>query len=334
MVLPRLALVGDPRSISPWLLSAMTRVGRLEAICGPGAEECPLSVPVRWAFSDASRMLREAEPEGVVIQCPMRERAALIKQCLAAAARVLLTGIPAAAAMCRRLDSMGKVTGRAILAASAIRFSPAVRQAERLLESGRFGLPVSLAVRSSWPSSHRGPAPASPSPVDPDQVFEAVDLVFALLGGLRQVHASIHATGVLSALCNAENGANVLLECHSSGDPELDGVEIDLRAADGTWLRIDRAGHLTCARGSKVEAWHHPSAATADPAKELGYEGLLAEFRRTLVDHRGVSGGLLRPAPAVTATVEAIFASGQKNRPTRPTRSEGSQAEDVAAATP
>ncbi len=334
MVLPRLALVGDPRCISPWLISAITRVGRLEAVCGPGAEEYPLSVPVRWAFSDVSRMLREAEPEGVVIHGPVHERAALIKQCLAATARVLLTGIPAPAAMCRRLDSLGKVAGRAILAASAVRFSPAARQAQRLLESGRFGQPVSLSVCSSWPQSRSTVVNTTQSPVDPDQVFEVMDLVAALLGDLQQVHASMHPTGVLSALCKAENGANVLLECHSGGDPELDGVELDLRAADGTWLRIDRSRHLTCARASKVEAWHHPSAATADPTKESGYEGLLAEFRKVLADQRGVASGLLNPAPTVTATVEAVFASAHKGRPIKLTRQEGSRPEDLAAAVP
>lgn len=317
MIPPRLALIGPPSQVSPWLLAAAARVGRFEAVCDPAAEEQPLPVPARWIFTDVAKMLRETEPDGVILHRPIAERPGLIKQCLATGVAVLLTGVPGPASACRRLDSMGRVASKAVLAASAARYAPATRQARRVLEGGRFGLPVSMSVRSTWPRS-AGTGGGPPQPVEPDQIFEAVDLVALLLGNWRQVYAVAHEAGVLIVAGTTASGVVVQMECHAGGEPEAVGLEIELWAADGTWLRIDRERRLVCARGSRVEGWHRPTLPTVDPAVELGYESLLADFRRRMAEGRKAGFGLVPPAAAAAAVGEAILASAAKGRPMNP----------------
>ena len=92
---PRLAFAGSPRSVSPWLLNAISRIGVFEAICGEDAEREITRFHARWAFeNDLTAMLKEAEPEGVVLASPLPERPRLIKECLTAGASVLVIGPP------------------------------------------------------------------------------------------------------------------------------------------------------------------------------------------------------------------------------------------------
>jgi predicted dehydrogenase len=312
MPLPRFAFVGSPRAASPWLLQALGRVGTLEAICDGEAERDVARYQARWAFSDLGALLKEAEPDGIVLEQPAAERAGVIKQCLASGVGVLLTGLPGSSPACKRLSSIASLAGRVLLAAPAIRFAPAVAVARRLLDSGKFGVPVSLAIQSS----RRGAARAGPKddgPVPVDQIFEAVDLVQHLLGPIQQVYAMAHAEGVLAANGATDGGVIVSFMFHASGAAETAGVRLELRAADGTVLRIDQDCRLACGNGSRVDAAHCISLATVDPAVELGYEGLAAEFRRHLEGGRG-SPGMVGPVGAVVAASEAILASAARGR--------------------
>jgi predicted dehydrogenase len=206
-----------------------------------------------------------------------------------------------------------KLSGRSILAASAIRFAPAILLAKRLLDSGKVGVPVSMSVSCTWRGSPRqgsdddGAVPA-------DQVFETVDAVHFLLGPLAQVSAVVHDDGVLLATGTCLSSTVISLACFASGPAEAVGIELEIRGADGTILRVDRDARLICANGTRVDAAHRSTLASADPAVELGYEGLAAEFRRLATAGRG-GAGLIGPVTAVVATTEAVLESAAKRRP-------------------
>lgn len=308
----RLAFVGPARDASPWLLRSLARIGRFEAICGDDAEQDAAKYHARWAFGDLAALLREAEPDGVVLQQPLRDRAPLIKQCLAAGVGVLVTGAPGSAAACKRLASFSRLSGRFVLAAPAIRFAPALLLARRLVESGRLGAPISLTLQSTRRGSPRTGA-EDHGAVPSDQVFEAVDLVHQLIGPVLQVFSMAHADGALVASGMTAPGVPVSMVFHASGTAEAVGVELEIRAADGSRLRIDRNLQLLCGNGSRLDAAHRVSLPTADPALELGYEGLVGEFRRHLGAGRH-GPGLVGSIGAVVSATEAILASAARGR--------------------
>ncbi len=308
----KLAFVGSARDVSPWLLQSLGRVGTLEAICNEDAERDAARFHARWAFSDLATLLRETEPAGVVLHQPLELRARLIKQCLAAGAAVLVPGAPGSAGSCKRLGSLCKLSGRFVLAAPAVRFSPAVLLARRLVESGKLGPPISMTVHSTrrgatrTGSQDRGAVPS-------DQVFEAIDLIHHLIGPVQRVFAVAHDDGALVASLTAEQGVPVGLVFHGSGPAEAVGVEMEIRAADGTRLHMDRNQQLVCGNGSRVDVAHQVALPMADPAVELGYEGLLAEFRRCIQSGRA-GLGLVGQVPATVAATEGLFASVARGR--------------------
>ncbi|HVP10675.1 MAG TPA: hypothetical protein VMV94_05735 [Phycisphaerae bacterium] len=318
MAMPRFAFVGSPRAASPWLLQSLGRIGKLEAICDEEAEREVGRYPARWAFSDLATLLKETEPDGAVVEQPAAVRAAVIKQCLAAGVGVLLTGIPASLSVCRRLGTIASLAGRVLLASPAIRFAPAVSIARRLLDSGKFGVPVSLVLRSVRRHATRA-GPKDDGPVPIDQIFEAVDLVQHLLGPIQQVSAIGHAEGVLAVNALTDGGVVVSITFHASGSAEAAGLGVELWAADGTILQIDQNCRLVCRGGTRSDAGRGVSLAAVDPAVELGYDGLLAEFRRHVEAGRS-SPGMIGPVEAVVATCEAILASAAKGRPWVPRR--------------
>ncbi len=312
----RLAFVGPSREVSPWLLRSIARIGIFEAICEDHAEESAAQHHARWAFTDLASLLREAEPDGVILHQPLEDRTKMLKECLAAGAGVLVTGAPGTAATCKRLASFSKLSGRFILAAPPLRFAPAMMLAKRLVESGKFGVPLSMTLHSSRRGSPRL-GTRDNAVVAHDQMFEAVDVVHQLIGPIHQVYAVAHADGALVASMMTTPGVPVSLVLHASGPPEAVGVEIVLRAADGTTLRIDRNLQLLSGNGSRVDAAHRVAMATVDPALELGYEGLIAEFgRHLLAGHRGA--GLIGQVASVVAATEAVFASAARQRAVTP----------------
>ncbi len=313
MSAPRFAFVGPTHAVSPWLFSSLAKVGTLEALCGETAERDAARFHARWTFPDLPTLLKEAEPSGVVLVQPQADRLRLVKECLSAAACVLVPGAPGRASACNRLGLFAKLSGRSILSAPAIRFAPSVLLAKRLLDSGKVGAPISLTLRSTCRGAPRlgsdddGPVPA-------DQVFEAVDLVHHLLGPLRQVSSVAQSDGVLAAVGTSVSSAVVSLVFHASGPAETVGIDLEIRGADGTFLQIDRDGCLLCANGSRVDAAHRSTLSSADPGIELGYDGLAAEFRRLAMSGR-LGAGLVGPVGMVAAATEAIQTSAAKGRP-------------------
>ena len=316
MALPRFAFVGSPRTASPWLLQALSRIGTLEAVCHEHAEQDAVRYQARWAFSDARSMFAEAAPDGIIVEQPLAERLATIKDCLAAGVGVLVLGVPSSFAASKRLGTMAALAGRILLAAPAIRFAPAVAMARRLLDSGRFGTPISVILHSSRRGAART-GPEDDGPVPADQVFEAVDLLHHLLGPIQNVFSVAHNEGGLAATAETGSGVVVSLVFHASGSAHLAGIRLELRAADGGVLLIDQNCHLVCGNGSRVDAAHGVSLAVVDPVLELGFEGLLAEFRRCLDDARP-GPGFVGPVSEVLAATEAVLGSAEKRRPLMP----------------
>lgn len=318
MTKPRLAFIGDPSTTCPWLLHAIARAGVFEAICHDG--DAPAELPqARWTFRDAASLLREAEPEGVVIAAPFGERASLARQCLSARAGVLIAGAAGNAGSLRRLAVLAKLADRVLLAAPAILYAPAMLLAQRLLESGKMPPPISASVSIMRRGGARG-APPDDGPVPIDTLFEAVDLVHSLVGPVQSAYATFHDEGALAAALSAGTPARpVSLMAHAGGAADMVGVEIELRAADGSRLRITRGGELECTTAARLHDRHCVNLATADPVVELGYARLLREFAAHLTAGPR-SKGIIGPCMSVSLAAEAILASARRGRPMHPTR--------------
>ncbi len=308
----RLALIGSPRKASPWLIQALGRAGTLEAVCDKEAEQHLGKTSARWAFAEVALLLKEAEPDGVVIARQPEERLSLIKECLSKGAHVLVPGAPAASKSCGRLVTLAKLAGRVVLAAPAIRYAPAVLLAKRLLDSGMFGEPISISLSSTRRGSAREPGEAGPVPTD--QLFEAVDLLHQLLGPMQRVYAVGHADGAMMACGTAASGVAVSATFHANGAAEAVGLEFEMRSSDGARLIVDRDCRLRCSNGPRLDAVHGVGLAAVDPVLELGYEGLVADFCRVMGTGRSGLNVVNAPAEAV-ATVEAILASAARGRP-------------------
>lgn len=310
----RIAFVGNVEAAPRWLPMAIRQRAVLEAVCGPDAESALRRHQARWAFDSVADLLRESPPDAVFIHLPLRERPAVIKQCLAAGVNVLLGGAPGPSSACRRIDSLARVSGRVVVAAPPSRYMPSMALARRLMESGRSAPPVSMMLESTL----RG-APREDSddlgPVPIDQVFEAMDAVHHLVGPVRQVFAAGQEQGALAVTVMTSTGIPVSMLLHASGPADAVGLHIELRAADGGRMIVDRQGRLLHGVSGRPEAAHAVSLSAADPAVELGYAGLLSEFIGRLREGSLRRGGLLTPADSVAAAAEAVLASAARSRP-------------------
>lgn len=314
MSLPKLAFVGTPQAVSPWLMHALRRHAVFEAICGDEPERDAAKYQARWAFTDAESLLREAEPVGVVLSVPVRQRARLARMCVAAGAGVLVAGVPCRSAESRRLSLYAKLAGRCILGASPICYSPAFLLALRLIESGRCGRPVSMTVTSTRRGSPHADVDAAGS-IPVDQTLEAVELLHALVGPLQEVCGFEHEDGVLAASGRTQSSAAFSIVLHACGPIEAVGTSVELRASDGTILRLERDCRLWCGNGSRFDAAHLPTLSASDPSVELGFDGLVSEFVRLL--RAGQPTGLLGPAAEVLVGVDALQAGARRGRTVR-----------------
>jgi predicted dehydrogenase len=313
---PRIALVGPPDAVSAWLLRSIASQSIFEAICHPGSETLARQHQARWTFPDAAAMFRDGTPDGVIISHEYSERPRLIKQTLAAGAGVLVCGSPGPAAACKRLASFAKLSGRVVMAAPPIRFSPAMLLARRLIESGRAGIPNLICLRSTRRGEARSNTDqAGRLPVD--QIFEAADILYHLAGPMQQVFATAHEEDVLVASAQTLSGVPVSIVLHANGPVDAVGLELEVRSRDGSRLRLDTDGRLVSGNGSRMHAAHQPSLAVTDPAVELGYDGIISEFIRYLRAGR-TGAGMVGPVSPVALTAEAILASAARGRPIAP----------------
>lgn len=303
MNLPRLALVGSTHEVSPWLLHALRRHASFEAICDENPRRDAALQNARWTFTDIQSLLEESEPAGVVITLPPNYRHDVIKKCLPSGASVLTMGLPCKASRLGRLSLMAKLAGRSILASSPLRFAPVALLARRLIDSGKFGEPMSLSIQSTRRGAAReglddcGPIPS-------DQVFEAVDISQYLFGPITEVSCTTHDEGAAMIVGRTDRNLPFSMVLHASGPPEALGIDLEMRSLDGTIMRIGRGGSLSCGNGSRVDAMYRPGLANSDPIVELGYDGLIAEFARLVVAEPGGA----REQDTLAAVVEACEA--------------------------
>ena len=309
MILPKLAFVGSTHQAPPWLIHSIRKHGTLEAVCDESPRRDADVFQARWMYSDVAALLREAEPAGVIVFRPNNERFGIIKQCLGSGASVLVPGIPCGAARWDRVATMSKLAGRTVVSASPARFAPGVSVARRLIESGKFGTPMSLALHITRRGTPREGLDDQ-GPVAADQVFEAADLVQTLIGSIREVTSVAHQEGALMVVGRTMTDTPFSLNLHASGPPESLGLELELRSVDGTCMRIEKTGQLFCGNGSRVDAMYRPTLATSDPAVELGFDGLVGEFVRWVAAGSTMAADSV-PCASVIASSEAILSSAR-----------------------
>ncbi len=313
---PRIAYIGHPDRVSPWLLRAIEQAATFDAICCPGAEDAARRYRARWSFEDLSAMLRETEPDGVVLAVGPARRPAIIKECLAAGTSVLVPEAPGPQSACARLGGMAKLSGRTLLAASPSRYAPAILLARRLIDSGRISMPVLGALhitrrgQAREDESDRGCIPSS-------LAFEAMDLIHHLFDGVDCVSSTPQEDAAVG-MVRTPGGVAISLLLHANGAADAEGMHLEIRGRDGSRIVIDADGRLLCGNNARMHAAHRPTRLAADPIVEFGYAGLIDDFCRLLRVGRanpGMPGGV----PAVVASAEALLASATTGKAVAPT---------------
>jgi predicted dehydrogenase len=319
----RLAFVGPPEMVSPWLLRAVGQTdAQFVAICAEDAaraERAAAEFHVRWPYQDLGTLLAEAQPHGVITAAPLSHRETIVRRCLAAGVSVLVIGLP--------LPPPGRppACGRALLwGAAAPRFAPAGTLVRRMIESGKIGDVLSLTVSLAHWRSVRSVADAA-WPVSPDLVFQAVDWIEDLVGPAQEVLARGHPDGSLMATLVCRRDVPVSLALHEHGPPERSGAALELRSTDGALLVLDREMRLACQNGTRTLASYTPALGASDPAVEFGYVGLIKEFLRRMSDghahgsaakaasetgHPSGERGLSSPVRTTQAILSAVSRSG------------------------
>ena len=311
MTPPRIAYVGHPDRVSPWLLRAIEQATTFEAICCPDAGEAARRYRARWSFDDLDAMLRETEPDGVVLAVGPARRPAMIKQCLSAGIAVLTPEAPGPASACTRLGSIAKLSGRTLLAATPARYAPSILLARRLIDSGRISMPVLAALhitrrgRAREDESDAGCIPSS-------LAFEAMDLIHHLFDGVGAI-ACIPQEDAAVGVVRAAGGVAISLLLHANGAADAEGLHLEIRGRDGSRIVVDADGRLLCGNNSRMHAAHRPTRLAADPCVEFGYAGLIDDFCRLLRVGRS-NPGMPGAVPAVVASAEALLASAAKGK--------------------
>lgn len=313
---PRIAFVGHPDRVSPWLLRAIEQAATFEAICCPGTEESARRYRARWSFDKLEEMLRESEPDGVVLAVGPAKRPAMIKECLSAGVSVLTPEAPGPASACTRLGSLAKLSGRTVLAASPARYAPAILLARRLIDSGRISIPMLASLHitrrghAREDESDRGCIPSS-------LAFEAMDLIHHLFDGVDSVSCLAQEDAAVGVV-RAAGGVAISLLLHANGAADAEGMHLEIRGRDGSRIAIDADGRLLCGNNSRMHAAHRPTRLAADPIVEFGYAGLIDDFCRYLRLARSTPG-MPGAVPAVVASAEALLGSALKGRTIAPT---------------
>lgn len=313
---PRIAYVGHPDRVSPWLLRAIEQAATFEAICCPGAEDAARKFRARWSFDDLDAMFRETEPDGVVLAVGPADRPAIVKQCLSAGVSVLTPEAPGPSSACTRLATMAKLSGRAVLAASPARYSPAILLARRLIDSGRISMPV-LAALHITRRGHAREDETDTGCIPSSLAFEAMDLVHHLFDGVDSVSCMPQEDAAVGMVRTA-GGVAISLVLHANGAADAEGMHLEIRGRDGSRIVVDADGRLLCGNNSRMHAAHRPTRLAADPCVEFGYAGLVDDFCRYLRLSRatpGMPGGVA----AAVASAEALLASAGKGKPVSPT---------------
>jgi predicted dehydrogenase len=315
----RLALAGDIRTVPPALLHSIAAENiRFEALCdpdGPRAETAARTCGARWPFTDLEQMLREAEPDAVILAAPITERPRCTKLCLRHHCAVLILGAPGTTvAECRALVRASRQANRQVMIGLPQRFSPAVLRARRILESARLGPVVAVDLTVTWPRE-AGSDDQTGLPLSFNLMFEAADRLRGCGIEPARICAVERPYGHVAALIVGTDGVLASLALHQAGTPCAAGSHLELRSEDGGLMILEDDVNLDCTAGSQLVARHRPRfGAGDDPRIECGYAGMIAAFTTAVRERQGVPYGL----PSATGSVamaEAIFRAGRTGRP-------------------
>jgi len=314
----RLALAGDIRDVPTALLHAIAAESiRFEAICDSDAaraETAARTYGARWPFDDLDQMLREAEPDAVIVAAPLARRSRWSKTCLRSRAAVLILGAPASTVgECRTLLTASRQVNRQVMVGLPQRFSPAFLRGRRILESGRMGPLASLDISMTWPrqaTAEEGPEHSVPF----DLMFEAADRLRSCGVKPFKVWAVERPYGHLVAMVVGTDGVVGSVALHHTGTPQSAGSRMELRSEDGGLLLVEDDVNLECTVGSQLVGRHHPRfGAGDDPRVERGFTGMIAAFATALRARQGVPYGL-PSAMASVALAEATFKAARTGR--------------------
>ncbi len=307
----RLGLAGNIADLPPALPQAVAAENiRFEAICDPngsGAETAVRTYGARWPFTDLEQMLKESEPDAVILAVSAPQRTGWIKTCLRYRRPVLVLGSPATTvAECRALAKAARAVNRQVMVGLPQRFGPAGQRLRRILESGRLG-PLAdadvLISRPGSPQTDDNAALALPF----DLMFEAADRLLSCGLQPTKIMAVQRTYGHVGAVMTCACGAMASIRVHCSGSSESAGSRLELRSDDGGLLVLEDDVNLDCRVGSQWVARHHPRfGVAADPRIECGYTGMISAFAGALRQQQGVPYGLPSATHAVTLA-RAIF---------------------------
>ena len=314
----RLAVAGDIGVLPPPLLQSIAAEDvRFEAVFDPDSsrsETAARTYGARWPFDDLEQMLREAEPDVVVVAGTNDQRAQWAKTCLRRHAAVLILGAPGTSLTeCRALSRVARKANRQVMVGLPQRFSPAGVRTRRLLESGRLGPVSAVDLVMTWPRDP-GRDESSERPVPYDLAFDAADRLRSCGIEPQRVWAVERPYGHIAAMVLSTDGVTATMGLHHTGTPQSSGNHLELRSEDGGLLIIEHDVDLTCTMGSQLVARHHPRlGAGDDPRVECGYAGMITAFATAIRDHQGVPYGLPTATGSV-ALAAAIFRAGKTGR--------------------
>ncbi|MBN1346362.1 MAG: Gfo/Idh/MocA family oxidoreductase [Phycisphaerae bacterium] len=314
----RLALAADIGRVSPTLMRSIAAEDvRFEAVCASNAAQADKAARIygaRWPFEDLETMLREAEPDAVIIATADAQRAQWAKTCLKHRSAVLILNAPARGpAECKSLILAARKANRQVMIGLPQRFSPAGIRLRRLRESGRLGPVAAVDLIMTWPRT-----PSEDSTTDLalpfDLVFDAADRLRCCGIEAQRLWAAEQPYGHIAAMVLAKDGVLATLGLHHAGPPQTAGTHLELRSEDGGLLIVEDDVDLTCTVGTQLVAKHHPRLGVGDdPCIECGYAGMITAFVTALRDRQGVPFGL----PSATGSVAlagAIFKAAASGR--------------------
>jgi len=315
----RLGLAGDIGGVPAALLSSIAAEDiRFEALCDPDgtlAESAARTYGVRWPFDNLEQMLREAEPDAVIIAAAGSRRSQWSKTCLRHGCAILILGAPGTTVSeCRALIRVSRRVNKQVMVGLPQRFSPAGLRARRILESGRLGPVAAVDVILTWA---RQPEPdgGTRQPLPFDLMFEAADRLRCCGVDPARVWAVERPYGHVAALVLGADGVVATLALHHTGPPQSAGNRLELRSEDGGLLVLEDDVNLDCTAGSQLICRYRPRfGAGNEPRVECGYAGMVSSFAAAIRDRQGVPYGLPSALGSV-ALANAVFRAAQTGRP-------------------
>ncbi len=262
-------------------------------------------------YSDYEEMLRQEEPDGVIVCIGDSAHAELAPAIMGAGYHVYVEK-PHAPSLekSKRMLEASRATRRICMAAYKKRFAPAYAGAKRTIESESFGRPTMIRL-------YRG---KGGSPADhPGYIWQwgchVTDLIHFLFGPVQSVQAFKSRQDWSSVTCNlqfANGAAGTLTYCAPGPNwEELTAV------GDGMpGVHVSNSIFLTCYHGNAPVGGHLPSfvAGYTHSSVEMGFVGELQEFVAAIRERRQPEANIAQ-VTHTRALHDSIMASLDSGRP-------------------